>query len=209
MFVDAVLANVLVFAVGQVFAWLYLRSGRFWLGLGVTAVLWAATDVWLLQRFVLAAPVGEQQWAVWALQTTSFLVVFAYLWARLRKRFAARLRSDRFRQALTHLLRGEPKAAESMFRRLVWSDPWDVPAWIARGDALRRLGSRRSARRSYRRAAGLDTGGKFADLLAHRRVLLQTLPSEKLPSMASAITAKGVTPVARGRSGVGNAVSGN
>ena len=30
MFVDAVLGNLLVFVVGQAFAWLYLRSATLW-----------------------------------------------------------------------------------------------------------------------------------------------------------------------------------
>ena len=71
MFVDAVLANVLVFAVGQAFAWLFLRTGRFWVGAAATTALWASMDCWLVQRFLLATPAEGQQLAVLILQATA------------------------------------------------------------------------------------------------------------------------------------------
>ena len=50
MFLDAVWAHLGMFVVGQVFAWRYARSGRFWLGAGATALLWLALDAWLVSR---------------------------------------------------------------------------------------------------------------------------------------------------------------
>ncbi len=179
MFVDAVLANVLVFAVGQAFAWLFLRTGRFWVGAAATTALWASMDCWLVQRFLLATPAEGQQLAVLILQATALSVTTGYLWARLRKRLGAPVRTDRFRQGTAELLQGKLHAAESTFRQLVWSNPWDVSAWISRGDALRRLGVPAKARRCYRRAAGADANGRFADLLAHRVKQLQTPPSTR------------------------------
>ncbi|MFT4515568.1 MAG: hypothetical protein ACI91B_004285, partial [Planctomycetota bacterium] len=89
MFVDAVMANVLVFAVGQVFAWLFLRSGRFWMGAGATVALWTFIDWWLVSRYLLANPPEGQQVPLLGLQATVALTTAAYLWALVRRRLAA------------------------------------------------------------------------------------------------------------------------
>jgi hypothetical protein len=172
VFVDAVMANVLVFAVGQAFAWLFLRSGRFWLGAGATVALWTFVDWWLVTRFVLATPVEGQQWPLLSLQVTALVTTAAYLGAQLRKRLAAPKRADRFREGLQQLLSGKLAAAETTFRQLAWVDPWDPAAWIARGDACRRQGAVGRARRCYRRAGGVDVKRRFTDLLSHRLKLL-------------------------------------
>ena len=167
------MANVLVFAVGQVFAWLFLRTGRFWLGVGATVALWGSIDCWLVQRYVLATPEDGQQMAVLCLQATAVLTTFSYLWACVRKRLAAPRRADGYRRGIRQLLVGELSAAASTFRDLAWDNPWDPSAWIGRGDACRRLGVASRARRCYKRAASVDVKGQFADLLAHRLHLLQ------------------------------------
>lgn len=184
------MANVLVFAVGQAFAWLFLRSGRFWLGAGATVALWTFIDWWLVSRFLLATPVEGQQMPLLGLQITSLLTVAAYLWARLRKRLAAPKRADRFREGIQQLLSGKLAAADATFRQLAWVDPWDPSAWIARGDACRRQGVVGRARRCYRRAGGVDVKGRFADLLAHR---LQLLHNQK--GVAKAAQVSSVLPV--------------
>ena len=172
MFVDAVLANVLLFALGQVFAWLYLRSGRFWVGAGSTLVLWVAIDWWLVARYVFAAPASGQRLPLLMLQVVAVATMVAYLWAHLRRRRGAAQRSERFREAIASMLAGKHEEAEAAYRQLVWVDPWDASAWIARGDAARRLGQDAAARRHYRRAAGVDVGKQFVDLLANRAELL-------------------------------------
>lgn len=171
------MANVLVFAVGQAFAWLFLRSGRFWLGAAATVALWTFTDWWLVSRFLLATPAEGQQLPLLGLQVTALLTAAAYLWARLRKRLAAPKRADRFREGIQQLLSGKLAAADTTFRQLAWVDPWDPSAWIARGDACRRQGAIGRARRCYRRAGGVDVKGRFADLLAHRLKLLHNVKS--------------------------------
>lgn len=193
MFVDAVVANVLVFAVGQVFAWLFLRSGRFWLGAGATVALWTFIDWWLVARFLLATPAEGQQMPLLCLQGTAVLTTAAYLWARLRRRLAAPKRADRFREGIQQLLSGKLTAADTTFRQLAWVDPWDPSAWIARGDACRRQGVLGRARRCYRRAGGVDVKGQFADLLTHRLKLLHTLKgaAKVVPAIAGSAPAAG------------------
>ena len=190
VFVDAVMVNVLVFAVGQAFAWLFLRSGRFWLGAGATVALWTFIDWWLVARFVLGDPVEGLQWPLLGLQATASMTTGAYLWARLRKRLAAPQRADRFREGLQQLLAGKLSAAEITFRQLAWVDPWDPSAWIARGDACRRQGAVRRARRCYRRAGGVDVKRQFADLLSHRLKLLNNAAA----AMKGVVAQAGVTP---------------
>ena len=209
MFVDAVWANLSVFGVGQVFAWLFLRSGRFWVGAGALAVLWAAIDWWLVQRFLLSVPAQGQQLAVCILQATAVLVTGSYLWACLRRWLGAPVRSERFRRGITELVQGQWTSAEVSFRQLVWSDPWDVPAWIGRGDAFRRLQRPRRARRCYRRAAGVDVQGQFADLLAHRLELLRLPAPTRKNRISPALTEERVNAAARHQTRDRKAVSGS
>lgn len=222
MFVDAVGANVLVFAVGQVFAWLFLRTGRFWVGAGATILLWVAIDWWLVQRYLLATPPEGQQLAVLLLQLTALSVTFAFVWARIRQRLGRAERPARFRAAVAELLQGKAKEAEAGFARLAWSDPWDVSAWIGRGDALRRLGAAGKARHCYRRAAGVDTDKAFVDLVAHRMDLLrratatpakgratQTPTAEKKVTPMPTADEPAVKPAARRQKRVRKAASGD
>lgn len=208
------MANVLVFAVGQAFAWLFLRSGRFWLGAGATVALWTFIDWWLVTRFVLATPVEGQQMPLLSLQVTALLTTAAYLWARLRKRLAAPKRADRFREGLQQLLSGKLAAADITFRQLAWVDPWDPSAWIARGDACRRQGAAGRARRCYRRAGGVDVKKQFTDLLSHRLKLLHNSASAAKVARARAGIAPSSGPIAikvgrSSRSGVRKAASGS
>lgn len=166
------MANVVVFAVGQLFAWLFLRTGRFWLGAGATVVLWGSIDWWLVGRYLLAAPATSQQLPLALLQGTSVAITITYLWALIRSRLAAPQRADRFRAGIALLLSGQLNAADTTFRKLAWSDPWDPSAWLARGDACRRLGHSGRAKRCYRRAGSVDVRGQFSDLVAHRLKLL-------------------------------------
>lgn len=212
MFVDAVMANVAVFAVGQVFAWLFLRSGRFWLGAGSTVALWTFIDWWLVSRYLLGTPVEGQQLPVLLLQATAILTTFTWVWAKLRKRLAAPQRAERFRVGVQQLLAGKHADADATFQKLAWADPWDSSAWIGRGDACRRLGVVAKARRCYRRAAGVDIRGGFRDVIAHRLKLLHNAPaggvassaqldSQKVrasePQVGKAKPAKAPTPVAQ------------
>lgn len=194
VFVDAVMANVLVFAVGQVFAWLFLRTGRFWLGAGATVALWTFIDWWLVSRYLLGTPAAGQQLPLLSLQLTAVLTTVIYLWAVLRRHLAAPQRADRFREGIQQLLSGKLTEADTTFRQLAWVDPWDPSAWIARGDACRRLGVVGRARRCYRRAGGVDVKGRFADLLAHRLKLLHSARSTVKEAAQEAAAAAAIAP---------------
>ncbi|MCB9876460.1 MAG: hypothetical protein H6835_02570 [Planctomycetes bacterium] len=176
MFVDALWANLAVFAVGQLVAVGYLRTGRFWLGMAATVALWGGLDWWLVQRFLFAATEAEQRLPLLLVQVTAVVVVTAWTWARLRRRAGRATRTARYRAGLQALLAGEAAAAVATFRALCWSDPWDASAWLGLGDALRRNGEPSRARRAYRRAEGVDVRRELADLLAHRRAMLASPP---------------------------------
>lgn len=173
MFVDAVLANVVLFLVGQAFAWLYMRSGRFAIGAGATIVLWISIDWWLVQRYLLAAPAARQVLPLLLLQLTAIGTTAAFVWARVRRHRSRDRRDERHREAVRIALTGEHAAAAVVLRSLCWNDPWDVAAWLGLGDALRRTGQAKAARRAYARASSVDVEGRFTDLLAHRRSLLE------------------------------------
>lgn len=172
MFVDALIGNLVLFAVAQVCAWLYLRRGRFWLGAGVTVLLWLFVDWWLVARLLLASPADAQRVPLTGLQIVAVAVTVAYGWALWRRAGSRRERPAMHRAAVQQALAGDHRAAQDAFARLTWLDPWDASAWLGRGDALRRGGEDRRARRAYARAAAVDVAGRFGDLIAHRRALL-------------------------------------
>jgi hypothetical protein len=172
VFVDALLAHAAVFSVGQAVALLYLRRGRFWLGVGVTALLWASLDWWLVTRYVLSLPPEGVLWPLLCLYGSSSLAVLIFLFASIRKRLAAPHRQDRYGTGVRLLLSGDWDSATRTFRQLTRSDPGDAAAWIGLGDAARRLDRKSQARRCYRRARAVDVSGIYSDLVAHRADLL-------------------------------------
>ena len=173
MFVDAVWVNLAIFAVGQLFAWRYAHSGRFWVGACVTILLWTSLDWWLVGRYLLSYAPGQLALPLGALQITAAVTAAAYSWARVRRLRGRRQRAPGHRAALARLLRGDLEGAIAAYRGLVWSDGWDASAWVGLGDAYRRSGERGKAARSYRRAGAVDVSGQLADLLGHRRLLLE------------------------------------
>jgi len=179
VFVDAVVGNLLVFAFGQAFAWLYLRTGRFWVGTAATTLLWVAIDWWLVGRYLLDAAPSQQALPVLLLQATAAVTSIAYLWAVVRRRRAATARAERFGAGVRQLLTGAYEPAQATFEQLCWSDPWDVSAWLARGDVLRRRGDARRAGRCYARARAVDVRKRFDDLLRHREGLLRAASAPK------------------------------
>lgn len=193
VFVDAVWVNLAVFAVGQLFAWRYARGGRFWVGAGVTVLLWASLDWWLVGRYLLAYAPEQQALPLAGLQLTAAVTACAYLWACVRQRRGRRQRDVGHRQALACLLRGDHAGATEAYRGLVWSDGWDAAAWIGLGDAYRRSGARGKAARSYRRARAVDVSGQLADVLDHRGRLLEvaTGPLGTVQVAEAAVAPKG------------------
>ena len=191
VYVDAVWVNLAIFAVGQLFAWRYAHSGRFWVGAGVTVLLWTSLDWWLVGRYLLAYAPEQQALPLAGLQLTAAATAFAFLWACVRRRRGRHQRDAGHRQALACLLRGDHAGATEAYRGLVWSDGWDAAAWIGLGDAYRRSGARGKAARSYRRAGAVDVSGQLADVLDHRGRLLEawTEPVGTVPVAAEAAAA--------------------
>lgn len=166
----ALLPNVLAFACAQAVAWHYLRTGRSWVGSLLTLAVWSLLDAWLLARYVFAADLAIVRALAVALLALAGASVAALGVAQWRRRWSAsaRARPDRFRAALEAFLRGDWGVARSSYRGLVRTDPWDAAAWIGLGDALARSGDPKGAKRCYRRAAGVDVGKRFTDLLQLR-----------------------------------------
>lgn len=170
MYVTAFLPNLIAFACGQTAAWHYLRTGRSWVGSLLTLGVWSLLDAWLLARYVFAAEPAVLRALAFGLQGLAFAAVAWLLFALWRRRWsaAARARPERYRLALDAFLRGEWAAAQAGYRALVRTDPWDAAAWMGLGDTLARAGDGKAATRCYRRAAGVDVGRHFADLLQLR-----------------------------------------
>jgi len=172
VFIDAVWAHLCMFAVGQVFAWRYARSGRFGLGAASTVSLWVTVDAWLVARYLLDLPADAQLAPLGLLYAVALLTVTSFLWACVRRLRGRRTRAARHRAAVAHLLAGAGAAAIAAYRDLTRSDAWDAAAWIGLGDAERRWGQPRRAARCYRRARCVDVASRFRDVLEHRERLL-------------------------------------
>ncbi|MBM4062384.1 MAG: hypothetical protein FJ265_14990 [Planctomycetes bacterium] len=164
MFPDALLPNLLLFAVGQAAAWYYLRTGRLLAGGLATALLWIGADWALIERFVHGGARPEYAIALGVLQGTALLTMAALAFALWRRRWsaAARARPARFGAGLAAYLRGDLPAAVRSFRALVRTDPWDGAAWLALGNALRRVRQPARAARCWRRALRVDRRGELA-----------------------------------------------
>ncbi len=159
--------DLLLFLLGQACAWLYLRTGRFWLGFGGVALLLGLLDAWLLLQFVFASDGDAARITLYSLRGTAVLLAVGLGYSQWRRRWsaAAKQRDARFAAGTAQFLRAEFVAAQATFRGLVRTDPWDAMAWIWLGDVLARSGEPKRAKRCYRRAAGVDTGKVCADLL--------------------------------------------
>lgn len=170
MYVAAFLPNLIAFACGQTAAWHYLRTGRSWVGSLLTLGVWSLLDAWLLARYVFAAEPATLGGLAFGLQGLAVATVAWLAFTLWRRRWsaAARARPARYRGALDAYLRGEWTVARTGYRALVRTDPWDAAAWMGLGDTLARTGDGKGAKRCYRRAAGVDVGKQFADLLQLR-----------------------------------------
>jgi tetratricopeptide (TPR) repeat protein len=187
VFADQFLPNLSVFVLGQAAAWYYLRTGRFWIGAASTAALWVLADLLLVARFVFGVSSQELAMPLFLLQGVAFGTLAALLLALWRRRWSAtaRARPQLFAAAMAQYLRCDHDAAASIFRRLTRADPWDVAAWTALGNVLARSAQPQRARWCYRRAAQVDTRGRFADFLQHQqRLLRDSGPRAKPPAVA-------------------------
>ena len=168
MLVESFLANLALFVAGQAAAWYYLRTGRLWWGGLSMAVLWVAADWAVVARYVFGDTGAHYRTALLVLQLTAIATVVALGVALWRRRWSAtaRQRGELFAEGTRHYLASRHEAARAMFVRLVRADPWDAAAWLALGNAQRRLGQTAASRRSYRRCRRVDLAGEYAELAA-------------------------------------------
>jgi tetratricopeptide (TPR) repeat protein len=171
VFAAAFLPNLLAFLLGQAVAWRYLRTGRTWVGGLLTLGVWSLLDAWLLARYVFAVEPVLLRALAGSLQGLALAAAARLAFTLWRRRWsaAAKDRPERFRAAMAAYLRGEWEQARAEYRGLVRVDPWDAAAWLGLGDTLARSGDAKGARRCYGRAAGVDVGKQYADLLQLRQ----------------------------------------
>lgn len=188
MLTDALLPNLVLFLLGQAAAWFHLRTGRRWVGLSVSGVLWVLIDWFCVAKLVFAATGAVVVVPLVAMQAIAVLAAGWLLVRIARRRWSAtaRQRPELFGAALAAYLRGDLAEARSTFRRLVRSDPWDCAAWVALGNVERCAGDSRRAARAYWRGRGVDTRSEFADLIAHQR---SRPVAKRSPAEAAAVAA--------------------
>lgn len=164
---DAFLPNLLIFAVGMVAAWGYLRTGRTLRGTLLLVGLWVLADIALLARFAYQG--GEDLFflALCAMQAYALSEFLLFTYGRIARRGARhrQLRESLFRVAIVHFLRDELEQAQAVYRRLVRRDPWDLDAAVHLATVLARRGRSRAARAWFRSARSLDREGRYAELL--------------------------------------------
>jgi len=167
MFQDSFFANVAVFLLGQVAAWGYMNTGLWWRGVLMLCGSWVLADVALVARF--AYEHGDLFIsALIAMQAVCVIGLFLFTYGRIRRRLpvVVAARERRFRTAFLLYLHDEIAAATRIYRKLVRTDPWDLPARVALGTVLARLGARRRSRWLLRTARGLDRDQRFEDVIA-------------------------------------------
>ncbi|MCA8977524.1 MAG: hypothetical protein KDC98_22565 [Planctomycetes bacterium] len=166
VFLESFLPNLALFIAGQVAAWFYLRSGRWWLGGTAMAVLWGAADWAVVARYVFADTGAGFHWAMIVMQATALTTVVALGVSQWRRRWSgvAKRRAEIYGEGMQQYLRGSYEAAAATFRRLVRNDPWDTAAWLGLGNVLRRAGHSAAARRCYRRCRSVDLTSEYRDL---------------------------------------------
>jgi cytochrome c-type biogenesis protein CcmH/NrfG len=162
--------NLALFAAGQAASWVYMHTGRRWIGITATVLLWVLGDWYLVAKHVYEVEGVPLMLPLLALQVVAVLTVAALLIGQWRRRWSgtARQRTALFTTAIAAYLQGNLAASSATLRRLVRNDPWDAAAWVAFGNVMLRAGKVRRARRCYRRALGVDTGEAFVDFVRHQ-----------------------------------------
>lgn len=197
MFADAFLPNLLLLLAGQAAAWFHLRTGRFWLGVAVTAALWGFADWVLVAKFVYAAAGPDYLVPLAAMQGTAFAAASWLAFALWRRRYSAlaKARPQQFRSGLTAYLRSDLDAARRTFGGLVRCNPWDAAAWLALGNVERQRGRAGAARACYRRARAVDRAADYRDLVRQQEARLGGKP--ELPALRPAVTTVEPAPAPR------------
>jgi tetratricopeptide (TPR) repeat protein len=188
---ESFLPNLVLFACGQAAACIYLRTGRFGLGVGSTVSLWVLAD-WALVGKLVYGETGERFLVpLVGMQAVAVATIVALAFGLWRARWSAtsKQRPALFAAGLEQYLRDDLDAAEKTFRRLVRADPWDAAAWVTLGNVLRGKGRTSAARRCYRRARCVDKNRQYADFITMQQ---QRVRERKPPlAMPAPVTAVG------------------
>ena len=131
------------------------------------ALLLIAADVALVARFVyddrgLAFLSGLVILQALAIASLVWWIVYG---VRLRWSPDRRARSELLAAGTQHYMRNELAEAESVYRRLLRANPWDVAAVLGLASSLWRSGRVAAASRQLRVARSLDRKGVYAQLI--------------------------------------------
>lgn len=163
MFADAFWPNFVLFLLGQVAAWGYLRTGLGGRGAWVLVLTWVLADVALVARFGYDHVGSVYVGSLAGMQFVAVAAFGAFLFARVRRRLkgvVGRVAALR-RAGFVAYLRGDLEVAIDKFGRILRLDPWDTSARVALGTALLRQGRARPGRRILRSVRGLDRAGSY------------------------------------------------
>lgn len=168
MFADSFPINALIFLLGQLAAWGYLRTGLVLRGVCIVVVTWLATDVALVARFGFADGEFASLVALIAMQSAALGGLVLYLFGRIRRRRNATKDAvgQAFLSARIHYLKNELDPAVEQLRTVVRRDPWHLAGSLALGTAYSRSGQPRRALRWLRRARSLDLSKANQDAIA-------------------------------------------
>lgn len=168
MFADAFWPNLVIFVLGQVAAWGYLRTGLVRRGLCLMIGAWILADLALLARFAYEGQETLYRSALMVMQAYSLCEFALFVYGRWRRRSRG-LRAQReqlFREAFLHYLRDERELAERRYRKILRRDHWDVDATLGLATTLARSGKDRRARSLFRAARSLDRDGRYAQVIS-------------------------------------------
>ena len=168
MFEDSFLINLVIFVVGQLAAYCYLRTGRKTRGVMLMIVGLVLADVALVRVFAFGQRDTIFLLSLILMQAYSLAEAVLYTIGRIRRRSstAKQQRKERFRSAFLHCLRNELDAAIADYRALVKIDPWDLESTLGLATALARKGKGRQARRYFRCARSLDLKDEYGDVIS-------------------------------------------
>lgn len=167
MFADSLLPNLLLFAVGQVTAWGYLRTGLVNRGLALLLGAWVLVDIALLARFAFDAEGLGFRAPLLLMQLWSAGEFLLFLGLQVRRRLPGvrRRRAEQVRVAFLDYLRNDLESAEGHYRKMLLWDPWDLSARMGLASVRRATGRVRSARRLLRNGLGRARQERFEDVV--------------------------------------------
>jgi len=192
---DSLWPNLLLFALAQVVAWGFLRTGLVVRGVALMATTWIGADIALLARFVWGHD-GPAFWLPLLVYQVHALVEAAlFIHGQVRRRSPSHRERRRkvYREAFAFYLNDDLEPARQRWRRLVWADPWDLESTIAWATVLVRQGRPRPAQLLLWKARWLDGDERFRDVIAEElercRKAIRSRPRAEASTTAGA-TAK-------------------